>query len=92
MIATTVTVVDGQTYQPGEEIWDLGSIQCTEVRGNQRDYQGFLEDSQKLPKYDNLGTGSSVTLIDPIGAESTIIGKYDAPTKHWYNLKGGVIV
>ena len=24
-IAQTITVVDGKTYQPGEEIWDLSS-------------------------------------------------------------------
>ena len=85
-------VFDGQTYENENDIPDMGSIQCVEVRGNQRDYQGFVQDSQKLPKYDDLGTGSSATLIDPNGTESTIIGKYDAPTKNWYNLKGGVIV
>ena len=85
-------VFDGQTYENESEIPDMGSIQCVEVRGNQRDYQGFVQDSQKLPMYDDLRTGSSATLIDPNGTESTIIGKYDAPTKTWYNLKGGVIV
>lgn len=85
-------VFDGQTYENENDIPDMGSIQCVEVRGNQRDYQGFVQDSQKLPKYDDLGTGSNATLIDPNGTESTIIGKYDALTKTWYNLKGGVIV
>ena len=84
-------VFDGQTYENENDIPDMGSIQCVEVRGNQRDYQGFVQDSQKLPKYDDLGTGSNATLIDPNGTESTIIGKYDALTKTWYNLKGGVI-
>lgn len=91
-IATVITVYDGQTYKPGEEIWELGSLQCTEVRGNQRDYQGFIKDKDKLPKYDNLATGSSAILIDDTGAESTIIAKYDAPTKQWLDLRGGVIV
>lgn len=85
-------VFDGQTYENENDILDMGSIQCVEVRGNQRDYQGFVQDSRKLPKYDDLGTGSNATLFDPNGTESTIIGKYDAPTKTWYNLKGGVIV
>ena len=85
-------VFDGQTYENENDIPDMGSIQCVEVRGNQRDYQGFVQDSQKLPKYDDLGTGSNAALIDPNGTESTIIGKYDALTKTWYNLKGGVIV
>lgn len=84
-------VFDGQTYENENDIPDMGSIQCVEVRGNQRDYQGFVQDAQKLPKYDDLGTGSNAILIDPNGTESTIIGKYDAPTKTWYNLKGGVI-
>ena len=84
-------VFDGQTYENENDIPDMGSIQCVEVRGNQRDYQGFVQDSQKLPKYDDLGTGSNAILIDPNGTESTIIGKYDALTKTWYNLKGGVI-
>ena len=35
-IAQTITVVDGKTYQPGEEIWDLGSFACVDVRGNIR--------------------------------------------------------
>lgn len=91
-IADKITVVDGQTYYPGQEIWDLGSLQCIEVRGTQRDYQGFLSDKLKLPKYDDLGTGSSATLIDDKGVESTVIAKYDAPTKTWYNFMGGVIV
>lgn len=85
-------VFDGQTYENESEIPDMGSIQCVEVRGNQRDYQGFTADKLKLPKYATLGTGSTATLIDPSGVESTIIGKYDAPTKQWLNMKGGVIV
>lgn len=91
-VANKTVVIDGQTYNEGDTIHELGSLQCVEVRGNQRDYQGLIKDKDKLPKYDDLGTGSSATLIDETGTESTIIGKYDAPTKTWYNLKGGVIV
>ena len=93
MIADTVTVVDGQTYQPGEEIWDLGSLQCIAVHGNRRDYQGFIQDVNKLPKYKNLGTGSMAELLDPTGQQKVLIAKYDNPTKQWINyLKGGVVV
>ena len=92
MVADKTVVIDGQTYNEGDTIHDLGSLQCVEVRGNQRDYQGLVKDRLKLPKYDNLGTGSSATLIDETGAESTIIGKYDAQLKQWLNLMGGVIV
>lgn len=91
-VATQTVVIDGQTYNEGETIHELGSLQCVEVRGNQRDYQGLIKDKDKLPKYENLGTGSSATLIDETGAESTIIGKYDAQLKQWLNLMGGVIV
>lgn len=87
-----MVVFDGQTYQTETDIPDMGSIQNIEVRGNQRDYQGFVQDALKLPKYDNLGTGSTATLIDPNGVLPTVIGKYDSPTKQWLNLKGGVIV
>lgn len=92
MVADRNMTVDGQYYKKGEEIWDLGSLQCVEVRGTQRDYQGFLSDKSKLPKYDDLGTGSSATLIDNTGSESTVFAKYDAQTKTWYNLLGGVVV
>lgn len=55
-IAQTITVVDGKTYQPGEEIWDLGSFACVDVRGNIRSYEGLSSDISKLPHY--VGTGS----------------------------------
>lgn len=91
MKSVGITIVDGQTYLDGEEIWDLGSLQCVETNGNKREYQGFIEDKAKLPRYDSLGTGSSATLIDKGGVESTIFAKYDSQTKSWYNLLGGVI-
>lgn len=93
MIATKRTIIDGQHYEVGDEIWDLGLLECVEVRdGNQRDYQGPISEKWKLPKYDNLGTGSTATLVDPTGAESTIIAKYQSSTKTWYNMRGGVVV
>ena len=91
-IADKTIVIDGQTYNEGDTIHELGSLQCVEVRGNQRDYQGLIKDKDKLPKYDNLATGSSAKLVDPDGIEKTIIANYDAQTKRWINLKGGVIV
>lgn len=92
MVADKTIIIDGQTYQKGDEIWDLGSLQCVEAKGTQRSYQGFLKDKLKLPKYDDLATGSSAVLIDDMGNESTIFAKYDAQTKTWYNLMGGVVV
>jgi len=61
-IAQTITVVDGKTYQPGEEIWDLGSFACVDVRGNIRSYEGLSSDISKLPHY--VGTGSSALCLD----------------------------
>ena len=83
--------VDGKYYEEGTEP-NFGSIQNVGVRGSQRDYQGLIADKDKLPKYDDLATGSSATLIDPTGTESTIVAKYDAQLKQWLNLKGGVVV
>lgn len=48
-VAQTITIVDGQTYYPGEEIWDLGSFACVDVRGNIRSYEGLSNDVSKLP-------------------------------------------
>lgn len=85
-------VVDGQTYDDPSLVPNMGSLTCVAIRGNQRDYEGFVQDRLLLPKYDNLATGSSATLVDPNGVEATIIGKYFAHTKQWIDLRGGVIV
>lgn len=92
MIADTKMIVDGQLYNAGDEIWDLGSLQCVETVGKQRSYQGLLKDKVKLPKYDDLATGSSAILIDDTGTNSTVFAKYDSQTKTWYDLTGGVVV
>lgn len=79
MIADKNTVIDGQFYKKGEEIWDLGSFVATSVYGNTRNYEGLSQDISKLPKYDSLETGSSATCIDTVQ-----IFKYEATTKTWY--------
>ena len=63
-IATGTVVVDGHTYKKNEEIPDLGSLVCTSFDGNIRNYDGKYADRYKLPKYDDLGTGSSAFLSD----------------------------
>lgn len=50
MVADENKVIDGQYYKKGDEIWDLGSLECIEVNGSQRSYFGFLNDKDKLPK------------------------------------------
>lgn len=74
-------VHDGQLYNNDEPVWDLGSFVCVgvEVEGNVRSYEGLSADTPKLPKYDNLGSGSKATCLDN-GAYL----KYHAPTKSWY--------
>jgi len=72
-------VHDGQVYGPGETLWDLGSFVCVSVDGNKRSYQGLSQDVGKLPKYDDLGTGSSALCVD--NGDYYI---YHAPTKTWY--------
>lgn len=62
MIADKNTVIDGQSYKKGEEIWDLGSFKATEVNGNIRSYDGLSKDVSKLPHY--VETGSSAYCDD----------------------------
>lgn len=73
-------IYDGQSYNIGDEIWDLGSFECYEADGNKRHYLGLSTDAPaKLPKYDNLGTGSSARCLD-----NGDYYNYLATTKEWY--------
>lgn len=78
-IATETTVVDGHIFYPGQEIIDLGSLECTEAEGGKRSYQGLSADVSKLPTYDDLDTGSSAMMLD-----TGDFYFYHAPTKQWY--------
>lgn len=80
-IAKGTTIFDGQLYNEGDEIPDLGSFVATSVDGNIRDYEGLSKDFDKLPKYNDLGTGSSAFLID-----TGQLYEYEATTKTWYEL------
>ena len=84
---------DGHEYEKKEDIPDYGSIQnvWSSNDGKTRNYQGHTVDALKLPKYDDLATGSKATLIDPNGIDSTIIAYYDATIKQWLKLEGGVL-
>lgn len=79
MIADKNTTQDGQFYKKGEEIWDLGSFVATSVSGNIRNYEGLSGDIAKLPKYNDLSTGSSAFCVD-----TGQLFKYEATTKTWY--------
>lgn len=74
-------VVDGKTYNDISEAPDLGSWVATSVDANRRSYEGLSADVGKLPKYDDLGTGSSALCVD-----TGDFLKYEATTKTWYQL------
>lgn len=76
------TVVrDGHVYALEKDAPDLGSITCTRNEGNKREYVGLSKDVQKLPKYDDLESGSSCLMID-----TTELYMYEKTTKTWYKL------
>lgn len=81
MIADGNVTYDGQFYKKGEEIWELGSFVATSIEGNIRNYEGLSKDINKLPKYDNLMTGSTAFCID-----TSQLFEYEATTKTWYEL------
>lgn len=63
MIATSKVLVDGQWYNPGEEIWDLGSFYSSDPPDQkQRGYYGLSKDVSKLPHY--VLSGSSAICVD----------------------------
>ena len=56
-------IIDGQMYEDGAVIPDLGSLDCVHVsEGNVRDYVGLAADADKLPAY--AGSGSSCLMAD----------------------------
>lgn len=81
-VATVKTVSDGEIYEIGETIHELGSLHCVSVEGqNRRNYEGLSADVAKLPHYDSLETGSQAFFIDK--AE---VYKYEKTTDTWYKL------
>lgn len=56
--------VDGHVYHDESEAPDLGSLMCVNTNGRIREYEGQYADVRKLPKYDDLATGSSAFLSD----------------------------
>lgn len=87
MAITVTTIFDGQIYNPGESLPDLGSWVCTSVDRNDngeyniRNYEGLSTDVSKLPKYTNLGTGSSALCLD-----TGDFYKYEKSTNKWYQI------
>ena len=71
--------VDGKLYDNESLAPDLGSWVCTSSESNRRTYEGLSADIAKLPKYDDLGTGSTA-----ICSDNGDILKYEATTQTWY--------
>ena len=80
--AERTMVVDGQLYNEGDEIPDIGSWVAVSVDGNIRHYNGLSADVSKLPKYVN--TGSSALALDTGNRY-----KFYKPTKTWYKISSG---
>ena len=71
---------DGQVYENESMKWDLGSFVCVEKEGGRRNYVGLSKDApDKLPKYDNLASGSRAKCID-----TGELYYYHGPSKTWY--------
>lgn len=62
MVTRYTVVQDGQVYEPGDDVPDMGSITALETKGNYREYNALSKDIDKLPTYVSLG--SSCYMID----------------------------
>lgn len=72
--------VDGHFYTSKDDIPDLGGLVGHANPDGTRSYEGHYTDRNKLPKYDDLMTGSSAFLSD---GGSFLLFKYYADTKTW---------
>lgn len=80
MTAETNMIYDGHYYKAGDELPELGSLVCTGVEGKIRQYEGKYSDKDKLPRYDDLATGSSAFLSND---GNFVLYKYYADTQTW---------
>lgn len=72
--------VDGHWYESREAAPDLGGLVGRANPDGTRSYDGHYSDKNKLPKYDDLMTGSSAFLSDN---GSFKLFKYYADSKTW---------
>lgn len=77
MKAGTNVIQDGQFYQKGDEVPELGSWVAVEVQGSVRHYKGLDADVPRLPRY--AGTGSTAECLD-----TGKVYKYEKSTGKWY--------
>lgn len=79
-IAENNVVIDGQHYEKGQEIWDLGSIVCVNIEASGiRHYQGLSSDVSKLPHY--APSGSTCFMLD-----NSTLYRYHEMNDTWYKL------
>ncbi len=76
-VAKNAAFIDGQWYNAGDEVWDLGSLTATAASGRQRHYKGLSRDVPKLPHY--VGTGSTAYCVD-----SGDVYMFEETTDTWY--------
>lgn len=69
---------DGQVYNDGDTLHDLGSFVLVDYDGDKRHYAGMSADIGKLPKYDDLAPNSTAHCID-----TNDIYYYDDNAKEW---------
>lgn len=82
MKADEIILQDGQYYQKGDEVWNLGTWVATEINGSVRHYKGLAADVPKLPHY--AGTGSTAECLD-----TGDVYKYEKKTDRWYLSAAG---
>lgn len=72
-------IQDGQIYKAGEDVPDMGSVKCVKEEGNKKSYVLLSADIDKLPKYDDLASGSSALVAD-----KSEVYVYESSSKTWY--------
>lgn len=82
MVVSRITIFDGHTYYPGEELPDLGSFECVRAEGGERHYVGLSKDISKLPKYSDLESDSTAYCTD-----TSDVYVYLAGDETWYKKK-----
>ncbi len=70
---------DGEIYESGQEVPDMGTLVCTSATGNVRAYEGLAKDVQRLPTY--VSTGSSF-----LASDTGDYYKFEASTKTWNKM------
>lgn len=73
-------IQDGHSYKSKEDAPDLGSLVGRKNDDGTYSYDGHYKDKNKLPKYDDLLTGSTALLSDN---GNFVLFKYYADTKTW---------